>query len=334
MSRSNMNQILLAFIAGLTTGGISCFAVQGGLLAGTLADQKREDQKKSLLMFLSAKAVSHFILGALLGLLGSSLIISSKTQGIMQIIAGIFILAVAAKFAEIHPIFKRFTLTPPKSFFRILRIQSKSQGLITPAIIGFLTVLIPCGITQAMMLLSVTSGSFLYGGLILLAFVLGTTPLFFILGLASEKVLSVKPLKILAVVVITYLGLLSINTGQILRGSPHTFQNYKNAIFNNKVKNKGGVKIVDGKQEVTINVKNTSYQASTDILKVGIPVKLILITCNTVGCSRSFTIPQYNISKILPATGTEIIEFTPTKLGKLTYTCSMGMYTGTFNVVE
>ena len=334
MSRSNMNQILLAFIAGLTTGGISCFAVQGGLLAGILADQKREDQKKSLLMFLSAKAVSHFILGALLGLLGSSLIISSKTQGIMQIIAGIFILAVAAKFAEIHPIFKRFTLTPPKSFFRILRIQSKSQGLIAPAIIGFLTVLIPCGITQAMMLLSVTSGSFLYGGLILLAFVLGTTPLFFILGLASEKVLSVKPLKILAVVVITYLGLLSINTGQILRGSPHTFQNYKNAIFNNEVKNKGGVKIVDGKQEVTINVKNTSYQASTDILKVGIPVKLILITSNTVGCSRSFTIPQYNISKILPATGTEIIEFTPTKLGKLTYTCSMGMYTGTFNVVE
>ena len=330
-----MNQILLAFLTGLTTGGISCFAVQGGLLAGTLANQKKEEQKKSLIMFLSAKTISHFILGALLGLLGSSIIISPKTQGVMQIIAGIFILTVAAKFAEIHPIFRKFILTPPKAFFKILRIQSKSESLITPAIIGFLTVLIPCGITQAMMLLSVSSGNFLTGGFILLAFVLGTTPIFFILGLASEKVLSVKPLRILAVIVIAYLGFLSINTGQILRGSPHTFQNYKNAIFNDENKSgTKGIKIIDGKQEVTINVKNTAYQASTNTLKIGIPVKLILITNGTLGCSRSFTIPEYNISKILPATGTETIEFIPTKLGRLTYTCSMGMYTGTFNVVE
>jgi sulfite exporter TauE/SafE len=331
-----MNQILLAFIAGITTGGISCFAVQGGLLAGTLANQKREDQKKSLLMFLLAKTVSHFILGALLGLLGSSLIISSKTQGIMQIIAGVFILAVATKFADIHPIFKRFTLTPPKSFFRILRIQSKSQGLITPAIIGFLTVLIPCGITQAMMLLSVTSGSFLYGGLILLAFVLGTTPLFFILGLASEKVLSVKPLRILAVVVITYLGLLSINTGQTLRGSIHTWQNYRDVLLKSdfKTNQKGQILLEDGKQVVTIDVKSTSYKASNNILKLGVPVKLILESNDVFSCARAFTIPSLNISKLLPSTGTEIIEFTPTKLGKLTFTCSMGMYSGYFNVVE
>ena len=40
-----MNQIFLAFLTGLMTGGLSCFAVQGGLLAGILAEQKKEEQK-------------------------------------------------------------------------------------------------------------------------------------------------------------------------------------------------------------------------------------------------------------------------------------------------
>ena len=42
-----MNQILLAFVTGLTTGGLSCFAVQGGLLAGILAEQKNLEKKRS-----------------------------------------------------------------------------------------------------------------------------------------------------------------------------------------------------------------------------------------------------------------------------------------------
>src|SRR5512145_2961856 len=38
-----MNQLIVAFITGLTTGGLSCLAVQGGLLAGTLAHQIEQD---------------------------------------------------------------------------------------------------------------------------------------------------------------------------------------------------------------------------------------------------------------------------------------------------
>lgn len=330
-----MNQILLAFLTGLTTGGLSCFAVQGGLLAGSLAEQKKENQRKSLILFLVSKFFAHIILGGLLGLLGSALIISAKTQGVMQIISGVVILLMALKLSEIHPIFRNFSITPPKFIFRILRNQSKDISIFTPIIIGILTVLIPCGITQGIMLLSVSSGSFWYGGLILGAFILGTTPVFYILGMASEKILSIKPLKIFALLIMFYLGLTAINSGQTLRGSVHTFQNYVSALSGSEpvilqVPNLQG----DGKQVVTINVKSTSYEASVNTLKVGVPVKLILKTNKTAGCSRAFTIPEYNISKILPATGTETIEFTPTKLGRLTYTCSMGMYSGTFNIIE
>ena len=132
-----MNQILLAFLTGLTTGGLSCFAIQGGLLAGAIADQKKEDQKKSILMFLSAKVISHLILGGALGLLGASLFISPNIQGLMQLLAGIFMVLTALKLLDVHPIFRKLSFTAPKSFFKILRIQSKNESstvvVVTPS---------------------------------------------------------------------------------------------------------------------------------------------------------------------------------------------------------
>src|SRR5215207_10478532 len=38
-----LSQLIVAFITGLTTGGLSCLAVQGGLLASSLAHQIEQD---------------------------------------------------------------------------------------------------------------------------------------------------------------------------------------------------------------------------------------------------------------------------------------------------
>src|SRR4026209_1095403 len=38
-----MSQLVVAFVTGLTTGGLSCLAVQGGLLASSLAHQIEQD---------------------------------------------------------------------------------------------------------------------------------------------------------------------------------------------------------------------------------------------------------------------------------------------------
>src|SRR3989344_4608954 len=174
-----MNQIWLALITGLTTGGISCFAVQGGLLASSLAQQEKISQKSGVLSFLISKFIAYILFGALLGLVGSSLIISPKLQGFMQILAGLFMLTAVGKLLDLHPIFKRFTFTAPKGVYRLLRSKSKDNSVYAPAFLGALTVFIPCGITQSMMLLSIASGSALFGGLILGSFVIGTSPVFF-----------------------------------------------------------------------------------------------------------------------------------------------------------
>ncbi|OGM59048.1 hypothetical protein A3A75_05255 [Candidatus Woesebacteria bacterium RIFCSPLOWO2_01_FULL_39_10] len=332
-----MNTVWLALITGLTTGGISCFAVQGGLLASSLTHQEKGNQRKAILYFLVAKFIAYSILGVLLGLAGASLVISPKLQGLMQMFAGAVMLITVGRLLDLHPIFRKFVLTPPKSVFRILRAKSVDQGIAASATLGFLTVLIPCGVTQAMMLLSVASGSAIYGGLILAAFVLGTSPVFFALGLASNQILARKSLKYLAATAIFVLGVMSINTGQILRGSVHTLQNYWAAatgqLETHSTTAKAAGTNYKGTQEVEIKVTSRGYKANASTLKVGVPVSLRLTSENVASCARSFTIPEYNITKVLPETGTTTIEFTPTKTGRLTFTCSMGMYTGFFEVI-
>lgn len=334
-----MNNIWIALITGLTTGGISCFAVQGGLLATSIAKQNTVDQKKAIASFLIAKIIAYSFLGALLGYLGSSLVISASLQGYFQILAGFFMIVSVGRILDIHPIFRRFVITPPKFIFRILRKKSIDSGIYSSGILGALTVFIPCGVTQAMFLLSISTGNAIYGSLVLGAFVLGTSPLFAVLGITSEKILQNRSLRLIGVLAIFYLGIISINTGQVLRGSPHNLQNYYLAATGQLDSGKYSQEQIakmgsNGKQEAEIQVSTYGYSSDTKTLKSGVPVVLKLATQKTAGCARAFSIPEYKISKILPETGITEVEFTPTKTGRLTYTCSMGMYTGSFNIIN
>lgn len=328
-----MNQIWLALLTGLTTGGISCFTVQGGLLASSLTDGG--SKYKSVSMFIVAKILAYTLLGAGLGAIGSSLTITPVVQGWMQILAGIFMLLTAARLLDIHPIFRYFVIQPPKFILRLLRNKASEASLFTPAFLGFLTVLIPCGITQGMMILAVASGSPILGAAILFAFTLGTSPVFFGLGIAALEILKRKSLSYIAALAIIIMGIVSINTGQVLRGSVHTLGNYWKVLTQaNPAYGKTARINSEGKQEATINVTSRGYTPSSDYLKVGVPVKLKLVSSNVQSCARSFFIPSLKISKILPENGTETIEFTPNKAGLLSFTCGMGMYTGQFTVVN
>jgi len=318
-----MGNFWLAFITGLTTGGLSCFAVQGGLLTSAIVGRK----EKGILMFLVAKLIAYSILGFILGFLGSEIRISTNFQGTLQLFVGIYMLATALRLLDIHPIFRYLVIQPPKTFFKLIRKSSETKSFFTPAILGFLTVLIPCGITQAMMILAIGTGSPLWAAGIMFFFVLGTSPVFFLIGLAAVELLKNKLFSYVAAIFIAVMGILAINSGQLLRGSMHTLQNYYSVIFEKNIESKIG-------NQINIVVTDSGYRADINTLKVGVPVKLTLITNNVRGCARAFTIPEFNLFKMLPTDGKEIVEFTPTKIGTLTYTCSMGMYTGSFNVVK
>ncbi len=243
-----MDNILIAtFLTGLTAGGLSCFAVQGGLLSGSLARQAegkpvRSTGKQALqanissrgmafsvLLFLAAKLVAYTLLGFGLGWLGSFFFLSSALKGAIQIGIGVFLVGNAlrmfgeAHYVNVHPIFRYFSFEPPSVITRYVRQISKGNDrLATPIFLGLLTVLIPCGVTQSAMAVAMGTGSPLLGAAIMFAFVLGTSPTFFgvtVLATGLAKVFQKYFYPIVAVIVLL-LGLTTIDGGLNIVGSP------------------------------------------------------------------------------------------------------------------
>lgn len=334
---SDQTNLLLIFLTGLTTGGLSCVLVQGGLLASTIST-KKDNQILLLVNFLTAKLAAHILLGALLGSLGSTIRLSPIAQGWMQIAISVYLFGVAMSLLDVHPFFRHFIITPPRFLGRLVKNQVKSDTWFAPILLGLFTVFIPCGVTQAMEVIALGTGNPLYGAAIMGAFVLGTSPTFFILGFIYERLQKALNTKfyILASSLLIVMAVITLNGGLGLIGSIYTFQNFVEAAkANNDQKPLPGAnaEVKNNLQEVTINVQSYGYSPTNINLKKGIPTKLTLKSQNAQGCARAFTIPKMGISKILPVTGTETVTFVPLNSGPLVFSCSMGMYTGTFNVI-
>ncbi|MBI4065237.1 sulfite exporter TauE/SafE family protein [Candidatus Gottesmanbacteria bacterium] len=326
-----MNQIWLAFLTGLTTGGLSCLAVQGGLLASSVTTQERRGVV-TISSFLIAKLIAYTILGLLLGFVGSTLVLSPRLFGALQIIVGLFMIATVGRLLNLHPVFRYFVIQPPRFIYKKMKSTS------APALLGLLTVLIPCGVTQAIMVLAVGTGSPFVGAAIMAAFILGTSPIFFVLGASILQLLKRPLISYAAAGIIGIFAILSINGGLGLIGSFYTLNNIVRAAVMSadelaQVRSSVVAGVTGGTQNITIYVENNGYISSATTLKRGVPVKATLVTNNVQGCTRAFTLPEYGISKVLPQTGTSEVEFTPMKTGRLAYACGMGMFTGSFNVI-
>ena len=371
-----MNNILIAFITGLTTGGLSCLAVQGGLLASSLSNQIEKDfqvagvknrksknnpkQKPSklavpILVFLVAKLVAYSILGFLLGMVGQVFQLSPIARAVLLIAIGIFMLGNALRMLNVHPIFRFFVFEPPAFLRRKLRKTASGadgSSLVTPAFLGFMTVLIPCGIAQSIMAVALGTGNPLQGAALMFAFTLGTSPVFFAVSYFATQIgskLEKQFVRFVAIVVLI-LAIVTINSGLTLAGSPINLSRLPISFYPqpqrvNAVQTGQTAQAIDPAiaspteanpnladtegSTIIINVENYGYNPPEIHAKAGVPVTLKLITEDVRSCSRAFIIPSLNVQKMLDQTGEATIQIPAQKSGtKINYSCSMGMYGG------
>lgn len=344
-------ELLTIFITGLTTGGVSCLAMHGGLLASALANQEGKDthatgsklsfanlEPKAVGVFLLAKLTSHTLMGFLLGVLGSSLDLSLEFRLMFQAIAGGFMLVTAMNMLEVHPVFRYAVIQPPAFLRRLVKQGTKTQTYFAPALIGFLTILVPCGVTQSMQLLAISSANPIYGAAIMFVFVLGTSPVFGLIGVGVAKLSDYwqDTFIRLAAVALIFLAGQSINGVLVVTGSPVTIQKIASLILDPagiRSDSSSAPKVIEGEQEVNLYVVNQGYQPNKLVVKSGVPVKLNLITKDSYSCAVDFVLRDFGIREFLPPTGTTTVSFTPEKPGKHTFACSMGMYTGVLEVI-
>lgn len=335
------------FATGLFTGGLTCLAVQGGLLAATIAEREEErleEQAKGgnalpILAFLGAKLVAYTIFGILLGWFGSLFQLSVTAQIILQFAVVMFMVGTALNILDVHPIFRYFAIQPPRFLTKLVRQQSKSKDIFAPALLGAFTVFIPCGTTQAMMALAITSGSPIKGALILFAFVLGTSPIFFLLGYFATRLGDTihRQFMRFAAYAILILAVFNLNNTVALTGSNYTLENIWTGFYCTVsfCGNSTGVQAVgSATNEATIAIESSGYNPTSITVKAGSQVTLHLQNTGGKGCTQAFTIPSLGIRKIVPIGSSDTIAFTaPNQAGQVPFMCSMGMFRGVINVI-
>ncbi|MFE6506333.1 sulfite exporter TauE/SafE family protein [Nocardioides sp. NPDC057767] len=350
----NLGAILLA---GLLAGGVSCAAVQGGLLAGLVARQKGrttgiEGGKRQPAMkqtwqaqlggdlapvggFLAGKITSHALFGALLGAVGSAVQLSPNLRSTVQIVAGLLIIAFGLAQLGV-PGFRSFAITLPASWVKLVRGRAHSTSALAPAILGFASILLPCGVTLSMMALAITSGSPVRGALTMAVFVLGTAPLFTLIGYVAHKAAAAWKgrLALATGIVVLLAGFYTLNGGLTLAGSPLAAQNLKQTfgIDQPAIADASTVTMADGTQTAVITVTSGRFSPANLALKAGVPTKVIFRSQGAYGCVRALVVPALNTQTVLPENGDTPFDLGITKAGRIDYSCSMGMYSGTITI--
>jgi sulfite exporter TauE/SafE len=336
------------FLTGLFVGGLTCMAVQGGLLAATIAQREEarlKDKVKQggaafpIITFLIAKLAAYTVLGFMLGWLGSAFQLSLTVKIILNFAVVIFMVGTALNILNVHPIFRYFVIQPPKFLTRLVRKQSKSKDAFAPALLGAFTVFIPCGTTQAMMALAIASGKPLSGAAILFAFILGTSPLFFLLGYMAMKLGDRlhKQFMRFAAFAIILLAIFNLNNAIALTGSNFTLNNLFSDLWCTvsvcgNTTTRANTQAANN--NVAVAITANGYNPDNLTVKAGSQVTLHLTNTGGQGCTQAFTIPSMGIQKVVPLGNSDTIAFTaPSQPGDIPFMCSMGMYRGVMHVI-
>jgi sulfite exporter TauE/SafE/plastocyanin domain-containing protein/copper chaperone CopZ len=334
----------IVFLIGLTAGVSTCMALVGGLVLGASARFSTQFPKATgmekftpHLYFNLGRIASYFVLGGIIGFAGSFFQLSTSVLGLLTVAVGLVMLLLGGQLIDIFPILKRFSFTLPKELARMLGIQEKAQVEYSnknAALMGAMTFFLPCGFTQAMQLFAMSTGSPIQGALTMGVFALGTAPgLLGVGGLTSVvKGETARLFFKTAGVVVIMLALFNVSNGLNLLGVSQVLGAFSTTETAGNVQDPN-VSIVDGIQVVKMTQGSSGYTPNRFTIKKGIPVKWIVTSTDAYTCASSIVSQQLNIRKSL-VEGENVFEFTPSEAGTIRFSCSMGMYTGAFTVVE
>ena len=376
----------MLFVIGMITS-VHCIAMCGGIgLSQSLP--KKEDLSGNAgklqafvptLSYNLGRVCSYTVIGFVFGLIGmiigggSDVGISSLLQGLLKIIAGLFMVVMGINMLGIFPWLRKFTIHTPKWVAKV--IGKKSHAGNTPIAVGLLNGLMPCGPLQSMWIVALATGNPLAGALSMFLFSLGTVPL--MLGLGSVvsmlgRKFTDQVMRVGAILVVV-LGLSMLSQGGTLSGLlPSELLLYLIVAFaiagilislpnrkrwmrysayaaslivilgaftlwninqTTEKRAEGEVQMVDGVQIVHSTLSSGSYPDIT--VREGIPVRWTIEAPegSINGCNYRMLIQDYGIEHTFDS-GENVIEFIPEKAGTVRYSCWMGMIHGNIYVAD
>lgn len=177
------------FVVGIIASLSTCMAVVGGLVLSMSATFSKEGDKiKPQLLFHIGRIVSFFVFGGIIGTIGSAFTLNVLATFILSVIIGVVMLILGVNLLDIFHFAKRLQFSMPKFLSKHALGVSKFNHTLTPLLVGVATFFLPCGFTQSMQLYTLTTGTFLKGGLTMLFFALGTLPILALVSFSSFSI--------------------------------------------------------------------------------------------------------------------------------------------------
>lgn len=296
------------------------------------------------LAYQGSKILSYMavavVLGSAASLLGSAIDITSFRDWVM-VFAGGFMVLLGLSMTGYFPWLTKLTPGAPAWLTRLLSSNRKramreaSTGkvpLATPVTFGLLTGLMPCAPLIAAQAGAMSQASPLQGALLMFAFGLGTAPLMVLVGLVSGLLGANfrKRMQVIAAAAVLIFGLIILDRGLVLVGSPVSFQAVKRTVVGS-----AGTAAVSASADGTgtvrfdLVIENTRFVPDVVSLPADRPIELVVDRREGGGCSDQLAIPQLGILVDLKPFGETTIDLPPTKAGSYTLTCGMGMMSGT-----
>lgn len=315
------------FVIGLLTS-VHCVAMCGGINLSQCIPKHHSTQQSNVsslmpsLLYNAGRVVSYTIIGGLVGALGSVVSFSGAAEGIVAILAGIFMVIMGINMLNIFPWLRRFNPRLPKFIGKI--VNSEKHRHSGRFYVGLLNGLMPCGPLQAMQLYALSTGDPIKGALSMFFFSIGTVPLMFGLGALSSvlsKTFNSKMIQVSAVLVVI-LGFTMFQTGIGVSGIQ--LPSISSVLgFSKDIDNISLVES-DGIQRVTSGITSDSYESIS--LKVNVPTEwtIHVDSGELNGCNNRIVAQGLGL-RIDLREGDNVIEFTPKRKGTYTFTCWMGM---------
>ncbi|MFC9977634.1 sulfite exporter TauE/SafE family protein [Spirillospora sp. NPDC127200] len=331
--------------AGLLAGGTTCAAVQLGLLTGAVRGARRA--AGPVTAFLGAKLVSHTALGALLGLAGGAVQPGPRLRGALLGAAAVLLALFALDLLGFGPVRRLLGRgAPPPAEgetgpgpddapddhcaagpVRLRRSPAAGAARFRrPAALGAATVLVPCGLTLTAELLAVASRSPVGGAAVMAGFVLGTVPLFGLLGVTLGRTMALLRGRLTALL---GAGLLAVAAWTLVSGLR----------LGGWLPDGGGASAASataryvttdaaGTQVVTVWALDRGYRPAFVDARAGVRTVLVMRTQGTRGHTRAFTVPGRGLDVVLPVTGETRIELGAPGPGRMRFVCASGHYPG------
>ncbi len=332
-----------AFALGLATS-VHCVSMCGPMVVSYVASCSIEPGWRSKLApnlaYQAAKIVSYMLVGIVLGAIGSAFNLDSLRPWVM-VAAGAFMIILGLGMTGRVRWAARLTPRPPRALITALsRLRRKSkadaeagqESIMIPVAFGLLTGLMPCAPLQAAQLVAASSGSALNGGLVMLAFGLGTAPLMLIFGTASSMIPKAwkHRMNLALAGIVIFSGLIFLNRAALLTGFPISTAAVASAISPSETT--GAVPdyavAADGSVEVPLVIESVQYYPQTLIIPAGQAVKLVVDRREANACSDRLVVPKLDIDVALAPNASTVIDIPATEPGTYHMTCGMGMMSG------